>query len=962
MSKQISLIREVESLGTAMSSHSLNTLSHRYAIYKCKRNDVNMIRNILMEKAIESERMIEDYLSFIDDKNVIGNWLMEMKTPHVPQTTISEFDMLKDFLEGSNQGQTYIQCEQLRKELDSSAHQRHKIVESALDTLLQYYNVTRYYPQEHVQHHRLSKYSKWCRSLADNKSQEFSRQVMLAYHSTYGDTLLKEKPENVIAFNFHLQTYLAELNFQLQGNYQRYQQFIDIDRNYGTLKEEFKEFLNSSCDPTLSAYELIKMNKRLLAIEVSTYNTNNLAELNINDRWYMSEIMVQTSFVSNVSELLFDTVSAKKSALFNNSLECFKTIAETLEAFERIKYEFQLNIIPQTLNGIISQNKSVLDMISELSNITKSPIADLLTKLEEDFVSCIQNPNQKGFLRAAELSEAYDGMYTQYQSQTDENLGKKIFMACHSNFEEMCRLSKRIMSFDKALNVIPDEWSCIDEIEQAKTLFISPIKSTIFMTLDQLFMVKRTQAMIEFFGYCLQNAWAFKGSGAVVNWDIEFLSHPLKLFISELLVKCILGRGSYCLSLIICHTLQHNNPATDSNKCFSLDQMCLSRTNAAAVNLPICKNYFMALEENFRHQETGAHYQKLVHGQTEYIKHVTYIISCHHWLHEDYFIAHQNIVPPIPRASLLIQFQNFIQTLSSWQTSINKIDKELKQCTVAVLQRLKWAAGANPLIIELMSNFESISNTKSVNLERERKYADAALKYSIAILNYEMLRFKTQKAIVSDEEFLNFLQQWENVCIAERSVLHTVNAIEEGIVELLDPEGPIERTWIENVTTLIDDMMNQVHSEIDTNDKRVVTTQDNLHLSAHKLRNLMSAHHRISADIRNLLKSTMKHDESVNNNESLREYFSRYKLFIESVTDLHGNVLSKDFTDNMMRQIGEQVEKSLAISNDIYNGLLGFEKTLSTTAYDDNHKKIVRSQLENCSIEYPGSPMKKGSQ
>ncbi|XP_070506242.1 serine/threonine-protein kinase Smg1 [Chironomus tepperi] len=961
LSKQISLVRDVEALGSAMHSHSLNTLSQRYAIFKKKRNDVNLIKNILLEKAIESEKLIEDYTSLIKDENIISNSLIDMKS--TTSNLSSEFEIVKDFLENSNQGQMYIQSDQLRNELNSLIIQRKSLIETIFEMILQYVNVIHYYPHDHVQNHRLTKYSTWCRSLTENKSQEFSRQIAIAFHASFGDVMLKENPDNVIAFNFSLQTYLAELNYRLQGNYQKYQQFIENDGSFDVMKTEFIKFMNESNDETFMAYELTKMTKRFITIETSAYGTNNLADLLINDRWFMDEIMIQASFMSNMTNILIDSVSYhKKNPLFVNSLECFTTITEMMETTERIKHEFQLNIIPQTLKGIISQDKSVLDMISSLSNITKSPISELLTKLEEDFVNCIQNPNQRGLLRAAELSESYNNMYTQYQQQDDDSLGKKIFMSCHGAFEELCRYSKKIMSFDKLLSTIPDEWTTITEIEQARMLFITPMKTSIFMTLDQLFMVKRIQTLIEFFGYCLQIAWAFKGSGVIVNLDIEFLSHPLKVFIADLFTKCVFGRGSYSLSIIVCSLLQHKMDELNcGNKCFNtLEQMCYQMP-MNSYQMSHCEKLFTALEEKFRQQNSNDYYQRLIHQESEYVKHVTWIISCHHWLHEDYFMAHPTVLPPIRRASILMQCQTFIQTLSNWSASIHKIDKDVKQCTGAILQRLKWATGANPLLNELLYNFESISRENSAELERDNKYAEHALKCCIAIINYEMLRYKTPKAIVSDEEFLNFLQQWENVCISERNIAHTVNPIEEGIVELLDPEGPIERLWIENITSLIDDMINQVHNEIDTNEKCMVSAQDNLHLSAHKLRNLMSTHHRISADTRNLLKSILKYDECGTNNEMLREYFTIYKAFIDNVTELHGNVLSKDFTDSMVKQISEQVERSLAISNEIYNGLFSFEKTLGVMLTDGNQKKMkmLRNQSENYSIEHSDGPVMK---
>lgn len=955
LSKQISLVRDVEALGSAMHSHSLNTLSQRYAILKKKRNDVEVTRNILIEKAIEAEKMIEDYVSFVNDKNVIGNYVMDMKTQNV---TVSEFEVVKEFLENSNQSQVYVQGDQLRKEMDIALIQRSKIVESSMEMMLQYYNVMRYYPKDHVRTHRLSMYSSWCRSLVDNKSQEFARQIAMSYHTAFSDpALLQELPKNVLAFNFQLQTFLTELNYQLQGNYQRYQQFVEMDRSYNSLKEEFYEFLhqkNTSVDENnnLITSELVKMTKRFLTLEASTCSASGtLADLKINDRWYVDEIRIQTSFLANVmDDNRHCKPLQKNNPLYVNSLECLRTIVEGFEIFERAKYDFQLNVIPQALNGVISQDRSVLDVIKALSGITKAPIDELIMKLEEDFISCIRNPNQKSLLRAAELSEAYNNIYAHYQANNNvDDVGGKLFMLFHETFEELCRIAKKIMSYDKALNLIPDDWNSISEIQQSKSLFISPVKTNILMTLDQLLMVKRVQTMIEFFSNCLQIAWAFKGSGGAINFDVEFLSRPLKVFITDLLKKCVLGRATYSLSLVIC-CLQDTMP-----KYLLLDQLSSSHelTNSHT-DLMYCEKFFMTLEEKFRRQETGGFYQKLIHQQSEYIKHITYIISAHHWLHEEYFLT-TTVMPPYSRANILLQAQNFIPSLSNWNASLGKIEAELKQCTIVVFQRLKWAVGANPLINDLMNKFESISHGNAINYERESVLAEKALKYILAIINYEMLRVKTQKAIVSDEEFLRFLHQWENVCLAERSVTHTVSPIEEGLIELLNPEGSIDSAWIENVTSLIDDMINQVHSEIDSNEKTMVNAQDNLHLSAHKLRNLMSIHHRIFGDIKNLLKNILKYDEcGSGGNELLREYFTKYKNFIDNITELHGNVLSKDFTDVMMKQIKQQVERALHVSNDIYNELFSFEKTLLS------NEERCHSESNRHSIEYPGSPMKKG--
>lgn len=710
LSKEISLVRELEALGSAMSSHPLNTLSQRYAIYKKKRDDVEMIKSILMEKAVEAERMMDDYLSFVDNANAgrINSALLEVKSNYATTTTFSEFDLVKEFLENSNQGQTYIQGENLRKELNSSLAKELAIVAKTLETLAQYFNVISFYPHDNIANHRFGKYSHWCRSLIENKSQDIVRQVAIAYQSSFGDAAIKDQlPENIVGFNCHLQTMLTEVNYQRGQSLQRYHQLsehLNANRTFNIVKEEFHDFIrnqvttDATFDTAFSANELAKMTKRLLSVELSTFRASveHLPELVINERWYIDEITIQTSFLAHISDIVFDSSLIKKNPLLSNSLDCFKAVTQSLEIFSSIKNDFQLEIIPQTLKAIISGDKSMLEMISDLSNVQNvMPFAELALQLQEDLHKCILNPNQIGYSRASDFNEAYINMVTHYEAMTTDSGGRKIFLAINGMFAKLYNAAKKALSFDKALGALPHEWSEVSEIQQSRGLFVSPIRASVSMTLEQIFLVKKVQAMIEFFSCCLQAAWAFKGSGVIVNLDLEFLSRPLKSFISECLLKFVTGRASYSLSVMICCMLdQHKGEVEKVDGCFSLEQMCYKKTS----NSNFSEKYFNALEENFRKEEAVEYYKALSQRQAEYVTQLTSISSAHHWLNEDLFVAHPNILPPIPRATVLIQLQTSIQNISNLKSSIQKLQEELRQCTLIVLQRLKWASGANPMI------------------------------------------------------------------------------------------------------------------------------------------------------------------------------------------------------------------------------------------------------------------------
>lgn len=88
--------------------------------------------------------------------------------------------------------------------------------------------------------------------------------------------------------------------------------------------------------------------------------------------------------------------------------------------------------------------------------------------------------------------------------------------------------------------------------------------------------------------------------------------------------------------------------------------------------------------------------------------------------------------------------------------------------------------------------------------------------------------------------------------------------------------------------------------------------------------------------------------------------FTGSKLIVLLTHRLHGNVLSKDFTDIVLDHTIEQADDSLRTISEIYNDLFTFEKTLSTSLVGGHPRRNLRNQVENLSTEYPGSPSRKG--
>jgi serine/threonine-protein kinase SMG1 len=925
-SKQISLVRELEALGSAMSSHPLNTLSQRYATYKKKRNDCEIIRSILREKVIQLENILEDYMNFRNDDKM----LTQLNDVNNSNVEVSEFVLIKEFLENSNQGQLYVECEQLRNELNESLYRRKQVLKEMVQIVSQYEKIVEFYPQNHTENHRLKKFSFWFQHLIENNTSDSSKQIMTEFHSKFDDRNV-DISGNITSVFFHLQTFLTKLSYQRDVCITNLHTLEKQTKNgnFDVFKQEFNEFLNrmesNQRNPIL--HDLYKLTKRMETVEVEIFNHNQeiLGDLLINGRWHLNEVRIQMTFLNNLMDIITKTST---HPLLNDITKLFNILTESIDSLNSAQSTFCLDIIPLTLKSIVIEDKSTMDMISKLNSISKP---ELINILNQDLL----NVNNEGIMRAESVFDDYKLMLEEYQNMS-ECLGKKVFLSIHKIFEDITQNSLNIASNTFK---VPTEWINFVELEKARSIMFN-LNPPLISTLKQIFMVERIKTMLEFFTICLEITLTLKGSGAILNLDPEFLCRPLKNFICNYYSRFILGRVSYCLSSIICCLY------SDKNRLQSFDQIKMEFPANKA-----CEKYFMQLEENLRTEEAIEYSRNSAETREKYIKVINGLLNSLQWLHEDKLQMNSTTFPQMPRHSLLIQLQNRIQTLSSWKTSIAKIDDELKLCTVAVLQRLKWAAGANPLVNESLKNFETISNMKAITLEDDKKLADIVMRNCCAILNYELMRFKTPNTILSDEDFIALVKRWEIVNIAMKNVSNTLNPIEESLVELLDPEGIIDKDWIEKVTSLIDDIIHKAHGDIDSKEKNVAIARDKLDVCAHKLRNFIATHHRLSTDVKNLLKSILNKQQQDESEQvkALRDYLDKYKTFMENITELHGNVLSKDFTDTLVKRTILLVDDSLTVITDIFSELFKFEKTISSVVLRE-HEKIE---------EFPPSPLNK---
>lgn len=495
--------------------------------------------------------------------------------------------------------------------------------------------------------------------------------------------------------------------------------------------------------------------------------------------------------------------------------------------------------------------------------------------------------------------------------------------------------------------------------------------------LNEIFVVKRLETMIEIFTLCLQMACSFKSTGMCPVYDDDRLSRPLKKYLSDFVWRLLLGVESNAVTFILCGLLERINVDIDSEinlvdigaqNIVSMEDLCRKGVDAAvksgklsSIDLNRGSQLCLNLDMTWRKLATVTYLHQLIGFQREGLRRAQLLLTAHLWMYEEAIATQPGfaIITPLNRAAILMQLNKATQALSTWKMSVQKMRDEMMVLVTAITQRLKWAVGANPGLQQLMTSFIEHVTIKRDLTDKIGLLAAVALKNCTSVLKYETLRVSTPEALEEDQSFLNLISRWEKSCMMAQSCSTAVTSVEEALVELLDPEGPIDRSWLNNVASLIDDMTDQVQRQINKIEKEIVSSQDELNSCAYRLRGLMVVHHRVVANVRALMKSTIRFVDGGAFGGGVKDYLKKYKPVLDAISELHGHILSKDFTEVVVNSSLVHIAEVLAHIQPMYDELLLIESSFDADAEAELERKGAVAQIQLHDASRPNSPLAK---
>lgn len=523
LAKQAAMVSEAEALGSALTSHPLNTLTQRYSVFKRTRIEYDSCKQALLDQLSNCTKQMSDYQNCLRliETNTTTEYLNKLNElmPSIKALPPNQaFDMVKDFLENSAQMAIYLQSCQLSSGLDASVLKQMSIVRNALEILIEYGRVTRFHPPCAHSNHRITKYSEWCQYLSEHQTVQDCRDIVTQFQTSIGKNAISKIPiQQVITFSYQLQTNVRDSEFKLQKLLERLNIESDGDsttmnivkytNQFEDARNSIRIFLQEHLSPAsdkksnvnslhcVTITMLCDLNKRLLMMEnASASSGDNMVDLTFNGNRVLDELYAHSAIMCEMASIIesahreYGTKPLTNDFLY--ATQCLREIQNSHETVRQFNEHFSTSTLNDALHGVISENKSVMDMISALSNLEDSlqSIPELLTNLNLHLrrnamsssgmlTSTFNHSNVEAtsYQTCADvclLRQKLDLLKSKLELNDPIDSGTKLFLLLNSFFDKLDEDYDRLVDCLQYL-VLPESWIKIDQVKNSIDLAVS---------------------------------------------------------------------------------------------------------------------------------------------------------------------------------------------------------------------------------------------------------------------------------------------------------------------------------------------------------------------------------------------------------------------------------------------------------------------------------------------------------
>ena len=325
------------------------------------------------------------------------------------------------------------------------------------------------------------------------------------------------------------------------------------------------------------------------------------------------------------------------------------------------------------------------------------------------------------------MRDKYNGLILGIaQAQERDNLtaGQMLLLAFDSLFNNLdtANADLRAAAAADALDVSPD-WASVDVFAAARDLGTVSSRPEMHELLDLTIFMHRILVVKEFFSLCTRSMVVFKAEASQLGQllpTMDEVARPVKLFLAEYYRRQLLGVGSQSLATLTCRYVE----ARESNLLTNLkDKMTVEDLSKAFLDTRLSKpgmsdkGRFLSLEfENIWGLTKKTEVAKYLAENVEALQANQ---NCNgqqrvsfQWYHAESLAASAlsgssvAVVSPSLHETLN-DLKSYVAALTLVFDELTAANLEYGDLRAAVESRLKWAAGANPEVREVLDSFSA---------------------------------------------------------------------------------------------------------------------------------------------------------------------------------------------------------------------------------------------------------------
>ncbi|CAG9824418.1 unnamed protein product [Phaedon cochleariae] len=975
---QLALVKEAEAQG--IHNHPLYALPSLYDTYHKSQVSLSTARKDLNNVLEDCENHIGIYAGLISsfERQQFSQWLIDLKM-NINENNMQIFDLVKDFLHNAGKDDVVAQCEQSEQELYQLSQHMNLAIRKCLQIYQDYFSILSQCPKSYIESHRINLYQKWSKFLMEVNNFNSCDIVYDRIREFIESTKIINPHVVNIAFNLEAlyKDNLMQVNklFDELANLRTKEPNNSLEKIYTGAKLGINSFLATEKGAIgafefVIASELVLLNRNLLTLEIAAQRSGDwLIKLTSRDGdWFLDDLFLH----STRSVEMISNLPAKQNydENFYKILAGIKIASNIYKGLYDLNFNFHTIILPESLKKIQSEEPSVLELINDLNKVVMDigvSIPDVIAQLEK-LLTCVLMQMDYGTTydyileRTANTKQQYMALIPAQSEALSQ--GKMLLMGFNGLFD---KLTQEIANLTNTLgNIdIPKSWKRLDHVKEARNIAPHIFNSHVLNILEDIFFLKRLKSIVDFFTLAQEMCLSLKGVGTGIIFNDEQLTKPIKQYIAEFISRKLLGILPETITYAVCYLLQnlgldvsHEIEQKDigAESKVPLDELYSKAWNMLLKDGTFSQNVLSqasSLETNLKLawekiQEPKKIEQKLTILQSSTLR-LQSQLAVHNMLFDEILQLH-NFASV--RTKLIHDIQSEVGSLQNIYRQLVEAKSTQEKLIEKAHQRLNWAKGANPNVVEISAAFDNAIETRNNKLNMELNIANNILSSYTSVLKHEYLRSNSAEPTKDyDKQFLKCFETWRLSCQYNDSKIESLNPSEESILKMFTPDLVKDPKWLQKISETLTTTITKAQKKLKEHRNASFSDNDDLMSLMDNFRSLYGIHCKLYADVKGLIKNMTKIDDY---SVATQHFAQKYRHYTDNFSTLLAKFkreMVKEEIQNILHHLGYIREHT----SDVYESLLNLESAKKRAelvwqkASTDDEEKVAPQKQESVS-------------